>query len=183
MKLLLLLSSLLFLSFTNNNTEDLARYSKVFLSIKSVELIKIDDPISDAPVNLILLKAFDTKGIHLGYIREVVTSTGCNSACLPVIFTLFYDKNLIFKTLKSKVGLTKKFHAKFTKANYAQLEMIIVMNPEKFKKVIHPKEMTDAITGATLKEYKSAVIKNAAYTSLRVNLYNQHTLKFLNKLK
>jgi hypothetical protein len=57
------------------------------------------------------------------------------------------------------------------------------MNPKVFKKVNHPTEMVDAISGETKKDYKEHVVKNAAYSSLRVNLYHQQTKMFLKTLK
>jgi len=43
--------------------------------------------------------------------------------------------------------------------------------------------MVDAITSETLKVYKPFVVDNAAYTTLRLNLYNQDTLTQLKNIK
>lgn len=158
-------------------------YKKVFPNLNSTRPHKIADPISDEPTNTELLEAFDAQNNLLGYIREVSTTTGCNSACLPVIFTLFYDKNIQFKKLLSRDGLTKKNHAPFTSEDYQKLELILLMNPKEFEKVGYPTEMVDAISGATLKVYDQVVVKNAAYSSLRVNTYNQQTIKEIKKLQ
>lgn len=158
-------------------------YKKVFPNLNSTKSHKVADPISDEPTNTELLEAFDAKKNLVGYIREVNTTTGCNSACLPVIFTLFYDKNVQFKKLLSRDGLTKKNHAPFTSEDYQKLELILLMNPKEFKKVGYPTEMVDGITGATLKEYDRVVVKEAAYSSLRVNTYNQQTMAEIKKLQ
>jgi hypothetical protein len=57
-----------------------------------------------------------------------------------------------------------------------------MQNPKEFKSIIHPKEMVDAISSETLKAYSGFVIKEAAYTTLRMNLYNQDTLKLLESI-
>lgn len=158
-------------------------YKKVFPNIATTKKQKISDPISERPTNTEVLLAFDQQNNLIGHIREVNTTTGCNSACLPVVFTLFYDKEINFKKMLSRDGLTKKNHAPFTEADYQKLELLLLMNPSEFKKVGHPTEMVDAISGATLKEYQQVVVKEAAYSSLRINTYNQQTISELKKLK
>lgn len=178
--------SLLFLISTTraeSKKPDLSFYSQVFKNVASVKSLKIDDPISDNPINLKVYELYSKKNKRLGYCREVVTSTGCNDGCLPVIFTLFYDDEKKFKKILSRPGLTKKFHKPFTAEDYSTLEMILLRNPSQFKQVNHPKDMVDVLTSATKPEFQPHVVTQAAYTSLRVNLYNQHTLKFLKSLK
>ncbi len=143
----------------------------------------IPDPISKKSNNKSIYKIYDSKKNLIGHQRHIDTTTGCNSACLPVVFDLFYDKSGKFLRILSKDGLTKKFHRPFAQEDYARLEMIILMNPNVFKKVGHPTEMVDAISGATLSQFVPSVIKDAAYSTLRINLYNQHTLKFLINIK
>jgi hypothetical protein len=163
---------------------NLTFYTKVFPKISKIEAKPIPDPISDDPINVKILIAKNKAGKTLGYIREVTTSTGCNSACLPVIFTLFYDGKKNFKKLLSKKpGLTKINHLPFTDEDYFKLEGILLQNPKSFQKVMHPLEMVDAITSETKKEFVADVVKGAAYSSLRINLYNQQTLKELKKAK
>lgn len=156
-------------------------YLRVFKSFKSFKEIKIPDTISEFKTNTLLLEALDNKRKRLGFIREVTTSTGCNDGCLPVIFTLFYNEKGEFLRLLSREGLTKKDHEEFEDLDYLQLETILRKNPSVFKSVIHPTNMVDAITRATLKVYQPHIIARAAYTTLRVNLYNQQTLSFLKK--
>ena len=146
-------------------------------------MIKIKDNISENPINDKILKVFNDSKEHIGFIRNIETTTGCNSACLPVVFTLFYDKDKSLKKLLSKPGLTKKYHAKFTDEDYEKLSLILALNPDSFLKVKHPTKMVDIISGATKIEYQNDVVKNAAYTSLRVNLYNQDTLNILKGIK
>jgi len=179
MKILLLFifSLLLFGSAPKN----LDLYKKVFKSYSKSKVHKTVDRISEFKTNKTILEALDSSGKRLGFIREVNTSTGCNDGCLPVIFTLFYDSKGQFLRLLSKEGLTKKDHEEFGEFDYLNLETIIRKNPPVFKKVGHPSEMVDAITRATLKVYKAHVIERAAYTTLRVNLYNQDTLNFINE--
>jgi hypothetical protein len=144
---------------------------------------KIPDPISDKAINVKFYKIFNSKKVLIGFQRHINTTTGCNSACLPVIFDLFYDSKVNLLKLKSKDGLTKKFHKPFSLEDYSRLEMILLQNPLIFKQVKHPTEMVDALSGATLKKYESFVIKEAAYSSLRINIYNQQTLKFIKSVK
>lgn len=175
--ILLLITQVTFASAPKN----LDMYKKTFKSFASLKNHKIVDPIGEFKTNNKLLEALDKANKRLGFIREISTSTGCNDGCLPVIFTLFYGANGKFIKLISKPGLTKKNHEEFTDLDYLALESIIKRNPPIFKKVGHPTEMVDAITRATLKIYEPHVIKRAAYTTLRVNLYHQHTLEFIQK--
>jgi len=177
----ILLSTLTFAM--NISKENLSFYQKAFPNASTKKTIKIPDPISDKPINSSILKIYDKYKKHLGYIREIKTTTGCDSACLPVVFTLFYNHENTLIKLQSRPGLTKKFHAPFTTKDYEKLDLILLMNPKVFKKVNHPTEMVDAISGETKKDYKEHVVKNAAYSSLRVNLYHQQTKMFLKTLK
>lgn len=164
-------------------TGKLSFYQRAFADALYIEEIKIKDNISENPINDKILKVFNDSKEHIGFIRNIETTTGCNSACLPVVFTLFYDKDKSLKKLLSKPGLTKKYHAKFTDKDYEKLSLILALNPDSFLKVKHPTEMVDIISGATKIEYQNDVVKNAAYTSLRVNLYNQDTLNILKGIK
>ena len=176
--------SLLFLSsfVYATDAEDMKFYQKVFPNIKKSKSVKISDPISDAPINTELKLAFDGKKL-LGFIREISTTTGCNSACLPLNYTTFYTVDGNFKALKSRDGLTKKNHAPMTEEDYSRLEMIVLLAPKKFDSIKHPKELTDAISGETLKQYQDIVVKEAAYSTLRVHVYNQQTQKAIKNLK
>lgn len=156
--------------------EESELYRQVFKGFDRIEQFKIPDPINDEPTNLILLGLYQGQKL-LGYAREITTTTGCNSACLPLVYTTFYSPKGDFVKLLSRDGLTKKNHVPLTPEDYATLEMIVLMAPEKFNHVKHPKEMTDALSGATIKAYQDIVVKEAAYTTLRVHLYNQQTIK------
>ena len=158
-------------------------YKKVFKSFYSFSEHKVVDTISENPINNKILKVLNKKEETIGFIREIITTTGCDSACLPIIATLFYTKDRKFLALRSRDGLTKKHHAPFTRDDYQNLEMILMQNPAIFTGVVHPKQMVDAITSQTTKEFSAYVIKQAAYTSLRMNLYNQDTLKLLQGIK
>jgi hypothetical protein len=160
------------------STDDLF-FKKVFPKAHNFKFISIDDSVDEAKTNNKLGQAFDKGDKILGYFRDIVTSTGCNSGCLPVVFTLFFDSKAKFIKLLSKEGLTKKDHAPFTADDYMRLELILLQNPDSFKMVGHPKDMVDALTSETLKSYQADVVAKAAYTSLRVNLYYQETLSHL----
>lgn len=149
---------------------------KVFQKYEKVEKISIVDPISDEPVNTTLLKVLIGNKV-IGYVRNIATTTGCNSACLPVVYSSFYSKDGKFLQVLSQAGLTKLNHAPFTKEDYSKLEFILVMAPKKFDSIKHPKEMTDAISGATIKNFQDIVVQGAAYSTLRIHLYNQQTIK------
>ena len=164
-----------------NAAEINAKYLKVFNKLTSIKEIAIPDPISDDPVNtkLIVVKAGDGT---LGYIREISTTTGCHSACLPILYRAFHGLDGSFLTLQSDEGLTKKNHAPFSPEDYLKLESLVVGQNEKFDKIKHPTEMTDALSGATLVNYQADVVREAAYTSLRVYLYAQQTKTFIKSL-
>lgn len=178
---LLILFTLIFstISFSKRRKDPV---KEVFPSMKVTKVFKVKDTISENPINTEIVAAYDEDKKLLGYFRKIITTTGCNSACLPITATLFYNPNKSFMTIKSKKGLTKKDHAPFTNSDYNELELILNLNPEDFKSVSHPKDMVDVITGETTKKFKDDVVKNAAYTSLRLNTYNQDTLKRLKEL-
>lgn len=179
-KLALLFLILIPQAFSKEFKQELL-YLKVFKSYKSFKEVVIPDTISEFKTNTKLLEAYDKSKVRIGFIREVTTSTGCNDGCLPVIFTLFYNQKGEFLRVLSREGLTKKDHEEFEDLDYLQLESILRKNPKVFKEVAHPTNMVDAITRATLKVYQPHIIARAAYTTLRVNLYNQQTLSFLKK--
>lgn len=182
-----LLISILLLSFNSKSNElkgldRIKFYKKILKDYSSVKTHKVKDNISKDPINKEILEVFNSKNKRIGFVREIITTTGCNSACLPLIATLFYNANKQFITLQSSSGLTKKNHEDFTRDDYQSLDLILMQNPKEFQSIIHPKEMVDAISSETLKAYSGFVIKEAAYTTLRMNLYNQDTLKLLKSI-
>lgn len=180
---MLKLTFLLIFTSLTVNADDLSFYKTIFPTVFKVKKVQILDTISDNPINTTLQIAYSRDNKKLGFIREVDTTTGCDSACLPVVFTLFYNSKYDFLKLKSKMGLTKKFHKPMTDDDINRLHLLLGMNPAIFAKVKHPKDLTDAITGATKLEYVDSVVKDAAYSTLRINTYNQDTIKQLKKLK
>ncbi len=166
--------------------EKKAWYQQVFPKYDALSSIVVKDTISDEPVNTTILKV-ENKGVLLGFIREISTTTGCNSACLPIIYTSFYNEKGELLQIKSQVGLTKIEHAAFTEEDKNKLDLILAMAPKEFDTITHPKELTDAISGETLKKYKHLVVPGAAYSTLRTHLYNQDTKKqikaYLKKIK
>lgn len=177
--LIIFVTSFSFISKVSSNEGDLDFFKKFFKNLESTKKIKIDDPVKNESTNLVLYEVFDKSSKSIGFIRDVSTSTGCNDGCLPVIFTLFYSKEGKLLGLRSKEGLTKKYHEPYNDQDYLNLQLILDRNPKSFIGVKHPSEMVDAITRATKKEYVGDVIEKSAYTTLRINLFNQHTLKFL----
>ena len=89
-------------------------YKKILKDYSSVKTHKVKDNISKDPINKEILEVFNSKNKRIGFVREIITTTGCNSACLPLIATLFYNTNKQFITLQSSVGLTKKNHVAIT---------------------------------------------------------------------
>lgn len=181
---LLLHSFLGFTHFMDSDVSSAKRdifYKKVFPHLSRVKVISIKDTISDDPVNNKLLKVFSKKKF-LGYIREIKTTTGCNSACLPVIYTSFYDEKARLIKILSRDGLTKINHTPFTAKDYSQLDFIVALAPKEFDHIKDPKELTDALSGATLKKYQPFVVKGAAYSTLRIHLYNLNTQNIITRL-
>ncbi|MEE3079551.1 MAG: hypothetical protein VX341_09475, partial [Bdellovibrionota bacterium] len=68
-------------------TGKLSFYQRAFADALYIEAIKIKDNISENPINDKILKVFNDSKEHIGFIRNIETTTGCNSACLPVVFT------------------------------------------------------------------------------------------------
>jgi hypothetical protein len=142
----------------------------------------VEDKISESPINTELLRVSTSKK-PVGYARVIATTTGCNSACLPINYISFYDNQGKFLELISKDGLTKIGHAPFSVEDYSNLEFILVMAPKILNSILHPKQLTDALSGATLKKYKGSVVEGAAYSTLRIHLYNQNTINIIKSLK
>ena len=113
----------------------------------------------------------------LGFARPIETTTGCNSACLPISYMAFYNTTAQYLKLISSVGLTKINHVPFTASDYAKLDFILALAPTELSNVANPRDMTDALSGATLKTYQNLVVQGAAYSSLRIHLYNQLSIK------
>lgn len=176
-----ILFSLLFASLFAFAKED--PYSElrvVFPQVDKVEKLKISDEVSAEKNNVELLVLY-AKSKRIGFARKINTTTGCNSACLPIVYTAFFDKTGNYIKLVSPPGLTKIFHQPFSAEDYSKLDLLLAINPQVFKQVAYPKEMTDAISGETLKEYKESVVEGAAYSTLRINLYHQETIKHIQK--
>lgn len=176
MKLLYTLILFLPLSFNASANkeykEELKQIQKAFPNAQTIEAKKVEDPISDSPINTLIFEV--KKGeVLLGFARPVETTTGCSSSCLPISYMAFFDDKGQYKELNSEVGLTKIYHAPFTEADYAKLDLLLLMAPKELSKVQNPRDMTDALSGETLKKYQDVVVKGAAYSTLRIHLYNQ----------
>lgn len=149
---------------------------KIFPDFSSLKKFDVSDPISDKPVNTSIYEVY-SKEERVGFVRGVETTTGCNSACLPISYMSFYKKDGSYIKLVSKVGLTKIGHASFTDEDYAKLAFILALAPARLSAIKNPRDLTDALSGETLKEFKEIVVSGAAYSSLRIHLYHQLTLQ------
>ncbi len=158
-------------------------YRQVFPSFHAVTPIIILDSIDGADsVNTQILLVKDKLKKNIGFIRDIKTSTGCQSACLPVIFTLFYNQEFKFLKILSKEGLTKKNHEPFSPEDYWQLEALLIKSPAELEKIKTPHEMVDVLTSATKVELKPFVVSAAAYSTLRIFKYHQETMRVLSTL-
>lgn len=174
--ILLLITNSFAVFASDKYSTELKRAKEVFPKTQSLKPIKVSDPISKDPVNNLIFEVLDGDKT-LGFMRAINTTTGCNSACLPVKYMAFYNYEGVYLKLTSAPGLTKIYHAPFTSTDYAKLDFILAIAPEKLSKVIKPEDMTDALSGETLKVYQDIVVKGAAYSTLRIHLYNQLSLK------
>jgi len=181
--LLLILISFHLLAKPSDRKNPERLYKKIFKTYASKLTHKTQDTISENPINTTVLEFKDKENRTVGFARELITTTGCNSACLPIKATLFYNAKKQFISVQSREGLTKKDHAAFSASDYQNLDLYLLQNPKVFRQVKNPKLMVDALTGETLKTYAPYVVKNAAYTTLRLNLYNQDTLSFLKRMQ
>lgn len=173
---MLKLLSIVLLVFIHSSFAD----EKFFKDSTAEKSFMVTDTISDNPINNQIVVVYKKNSI-IGFYRNIHTTTGCNSACLPLSYTAYYDHLGKFLTIKSKDGLTKINHTPFSKEDYGQIDFILALNPSEFKSITHPKELTDAISGATLKVYQNIVVPGAAYSTLRIHLYNQDTLLLIKK--
>jgi hypothetical protein len=181
MKFAIMIAFISISCFSKSNEYLRSEIEKKIGSFTHLEKVKIKDTISENPVNNELIKVLKVNKT-IGFVRAISTTTGCNSACLPINYISFYAPDGSFLSLSSKDGLTKINHTPFTKEDYSNLEFILSTNTDVFKDVDHPKEMTDAISGETLKLYRHSVVKGAAYSTLRIHLYNQDTIKYIKSL-
>lgn len=167
-----------FISMTSLSSYSTDKVKEIFPQMTRKVEFKILDSVSAEKNNTQIFAVYNKKKL-LGFVRPISTTTGCNSACLPLNYETFYSAKGDYISLYSEAGLTKINHEPFSKDDYSRLEILLAMAPQEFSKISHPKELTDAISGATLKDYVPLVVKGAAYSTLRIHLYNQETLNFL----
>lgn len=158
-------------------------YSKALPGATYKTVLAIDDPFSYEPFNIEYFKIYDQNSQFIGYIREVYTNTGCEGFCKLLDFTLAYDAEGLFLNILVRKPLTKDMHAAFSEEDYRILYNILKNPPQSFNFATTPKDMIDAVTGATDVKYKKDVIPTAAHTSFRVHQYNQHTQSAIRKCK
>lgn len=151
---------------------------KHYPAYTSIKKISIKDTVSAEQNNNQLHIVLKNKKA-IGFFRKINTTTGCNSACLPIIYTSFFNEKGEYIELFSPPGLTKIYHAPMTTEDLARLDFILAMSPPEFEKIKDPKEMTDAISGETLKQYKEMVVEGAAYSTLRISMYHRETQKYI----
>lgn len=176
LSLVILILALPGMAYAKLSPEQIKLIREVFPSASEFKKSSVKDPISDDPVNTSLYLALKNSTL-LGYIRPIETTTGCNSACLPISYMSFYSPKGEYLELKSIPGLTKINHTPFTGSDYAKLGLLLAMAPKTLDGVENPRDMTDALSGATLKKYQNSVVEGAAYSTLRIHLYNQLTIK------
>ena len=153
-------------------------YQKVFPTFSKIETIKVSDEVSAEKNNRKLLVVFNNKK-RIGFIRNINTTTGCNSACLPIKYSSFFNAKGEYQKLISPPGLTKIYHNPMTVEDLGKLDFILAIAPKILNGIKDPKEMTDALSGETFKKYKEVTVEGAAYSTLRIHLYHQETLKHI----
>ena len=151
------------------------KIKKVFPTFEKSQTIQIPDPLTDGAPNSSVWTLWGKKNKHLGFAREIHTTTGCNMSCLPLHFILVLDKLKKFKALIEIDLLTKKNHAPFTDEDRLKLNLILLSPPASFKKPTQPLDVIDVITAETKLEYQGDVIKEAALTSFRSYQYLKQT--------
>lgn len=140
----------------------------------------VKDTVSEEKNNSIIRAVYNGAKL-LGFVREIATTTGCNSACLPIKYVSYYNNNGKYLKIDGD-QLTKINHTPLSAEDLAQLDIFIETPPEKLLEVDHPLGLTDAITGETLKKFKPFVIKGGAYSTLRIVLYHLETKKHLKSI-
>ena len=157
-----------------------AQISKHFPKLTDKAELLLEDKVSAEKNNTKIYALYNQKKL-IGFMRPISTTTGCNSACLPLNYETYYSLTGEYIGLFSESGLTKINHEPMTTEDLSRLDLILAMAPAEFSIIKHPKELTDAISGATFKRFEPLVVKGAAYSTLRIHLYNQETLLFLKK--
>ncbi len=145
-----------------------------FESIKKIDTIDEEDG-----VNKHYKEIYNKKNKLIGYLREVSTTTGCNSLCKPLNFALALNENLKFRKIISKEPLSKLGHRNFTFDDDLKLDSLLKQPPGIYIKFKSTSDLVDAITMATKKEYKYYVVPTAALSSFRIYQYVKHTIDFL----
>ena len=159
-------------------------YKTVWPKADKVQTIQIEDRVSKEKNNKTIDLVYKDKEL-LGFARVINTTTGCNSACLPIKYKIFYDNKGNYKELIGD-GLTKINHTPLTEEDLAKLNLFIISPPSLLIGMENPLELTDALSGATLKKYEGSVIKGGAYSTLRIVTYHlktqEHIKEILGKL-
>lgn len=153
-------------------------YRQVLSDASYSEGAFIDDPIPPQK-NKELLKIYDSTKSFMGYVREVATHTGCEGLCKLLDFTLVYGVDRNFLKLIVRDPLTKDAHEEFSDEDYEKLHSILIQPPQSYYGFQEPKDLVDAVTGATKPELQSEVVPTAAYTSFRTFQYNEQTKSHL----
>ncbi len=155
-------------------------YKNVFSKALYQESITgIRDNFTGNKVNNTYIKISDKNKKLLGYIREIATSTGCNSECKPLIFTLVISTKLKFLKVMNREPLTKYGHMKLTAEDYLKLGTLLSHPPASYKTINDTQEIIDAITMETKKEFKGDVVPLAALSTYRIYQYLIQTIKFI----
>jgi hypothetical protein len=179
----LLLSLNSFAEFTKLNDTQKSFYKNVFPKADLQSLEKIVDPILKNSNNLSYSKIYNKEKSLLGYVRNISTTTGCNTACLPLNFSLVFNSTAKFITVLVKEQLTKVNHIPLSKQEMEGLILFVTIPPIANNHLPRPTQIVDAITMATRKEYSKGVAKGAALTFYRVLSYKNQTQDFLTMKK
>ena len=140
----------------------------------------VEDTVSKEKNNIKIIAVYNKKKL-LGFVRKIDTTTGCNSACLPIQYVAYYDSGGNYIKLQGD-NLTKINHTPMSQEDLTQLDLFILNPPAELVSVKNPLELTDALTGATFKKFQPFVIKGGAYSTLRILTYHVETQKHLKKI-
>lgn len=180
--LLTLLTCTFVYAYENIGAADLAYYGQIFPTATMFSRTTIADSITEGAPNSEVLQLYDRDSKLVGFVREISTDTGCDNVCKILEFTLCYLPDGTFTALISREPLTKIGHAQFTSADNQKLKQILTKKPMSFNRPNEPMDLVDAVTKATLPNFKPDVVSGAALTCFRTNQYNEQTKLFLKKM-
>ncbi len=129
------------------------------------------------------IEALNAKQEIVGYLRDFYgpVTIGEECPCAPLQVTLALEKDFTLKTLIAPSPLTKKDHKPLTEAEMAELVAIIIAPDKQIQKLHTVESVIDVTTGATKKELRPYVLKDAGLSTMRLLGLTNDTARILQR--